>query len=220
MASEPDPRWMVDAARAVGRELGAYVATAWAVIASPRRFALAWSDGTRRALNPLAFLLNALAVLGPWRALWARLLDPNPPTTPLWWELGKPAVRVVSSAVGMALCHALVRLFGGRRPLRTSLAMSLYISGGPLVPMTLVSAPLSLYALVHRHGTAWLMAVLVNFCLYCLLIGYTVIMLRAVHQLSRWRVVTAVLIGWALFGTLWGWVSRVHPELVRSMMSG
>jgi hypothetical protein len=220
MNGEPDPHWIGNAARAVGREIGAYVATAWTVIRAPRRFATEWSNGTRVALNPLAFLLNALAVLGPWRALWARLLDPNPPTTPLWFELGKPVLPVVGNVLGMAVCHALVRLFGGQRPLRTSLAMAFYISGGPLFVLAFLAAPPSLYAFLHRESMVGFVSAFANLIVFVVFIVYTVITLRAVHRLSRWRVVVAVLVAWILYGGFWAWLSFVRPELVRSMMSG
>jgi Yip1-like protein len=221
MNGEPDPHWIGNAARAVGREIAAYAATAWTILRSPRRFATEWSDGTRAALNPLAFLLNALAVLGPWRALWARLLDPNPPTTPLWFEIGKPVLPVVGNIIGMGVCHALMRLFGGRRPLRTSLAMAFYISGGPMFLFGMLASPLTLYAFLHRQSLAVALAsAFVNISVFVAFIVYTVITLRAVHRLSRWRTVVAVLVAWILYGGFWGWLSFVRPALVRSMMSG
>ena len=220
MAGEPDPHWVRNAARAVAREIAAYLATASSVVRTPRQFAREWSEGTRAALNPLAFMLNALAVLGPWRVLWARIFDPNPPTTPLWWDLGKPVVPLAGNVIGMALCHALMRLFGGRRPLRTSLAMALYIGGSAMFGLSMLGSPLALYGFLHRENLLVnLVAGLFNLGVFVVFIVYTVITLRAVHRLSRWRTVVAVLLAWTLYGAFWAWLGVRRPELVRSLMS-
>lgn len=220
MAGEPDPHWLRDAARAVAHELRAYFATLFAIATAPRRFATEWAEGRRQALNPLAFQLNALAVLGPWRAVWARLVDPNPPTTPLWFELLKPTLPVIGNAVGVTIIHALVRLFGGKRPLRSSVAMALYISGGPTAVVGFVIAPLVLYGWLHPMTPVALGSAVGNLTLMALLLVYTVKMLSALHGLPSWRVVIGVVVGWMLVGTFWATVSRVHPEMLRSMLSG
>ena len=85
----------------------------------------------RHALNPLAFMLNALAVLGPWRVLWARLLDPN--------RAGDAAlVRARSSrrcrcSPTSSSPHARALAGDGRTPAAAQLAGdALYVSGAPL----------------------------------------------------------------------------------------
>jgi hypothetical protein len=220
MTSEPDPPWVRDAARAVGHELAAYFVTLWAIASAPARFAAEWSDGRRPALNPLAFLLNSLAVVGPWRAIWARLLDPNPPTTPLWFEIGKPMLPVLISLVVTSWFHVLAVALGARRPLRSSMAITMYVSGGPLAILNFFTAPVVLYGFINRFSPVGLWAVLVNFALLAAFFVYLVIAEAALHRLSRWRVTLAAVVAWFSFGAFSAWVSLHHPELVRSMLSG
>jgi hypothetical protein len=221
MTSEPDPPWMRDAARAVGHELAAFATTVWAILSSPARFADDWAAGRRRALNPLAFLLNALAVVGPWRALWARLVDPNPPTTPLWFELCKPLLPVVVNLSVTMLFHALLRPLGARRPLRSSMAIALYVSGGPLAIVNFLAAPLVLYGYIHRDRPLVAIATaLVNLGMLACFLVYLVVMQSSLHKVARWRATVAALLAWTTFGALSAWVSLHHPELMRSLLEG
>jgi len=221
MTSEPDPPWLRDGARAVGHELAAFARTLWAMVSSPSRFADDWAAGRRHALNPLAFLFNALAVLGPWRVLWARLLDPNPPTTPLWFEISKPLYPVVINVSVTAMMHLLLRPLGARRPLRSSLAMGMYVSGGPLAIMNFLVGPLMIYGFIHRENvTVALTSAFANFALLIIFIVYSVLAQAGLHRLPRWRVTIAVLVAWIAFGFLAARTSIHHPELMRSLMEG
>ena len=199
MTGEPDPPWTRNAVQAVGRELGAFVTTLWAIVSSPARFADEWAAGRRRALNPLAFMLNALAVIGPWRALWARLVDPNPPTTPLWFELAKPALPVVMNVSVTALFHLLLLPLGARRKLRSSLAMALYVSGGPLAVANFLVAPLVLYGFLHRNDpTIATSSVAANLSLLVLFFVYLIVMEASLHRIARWRAIVAALLAWVI----------------------
>lgn len=221
MTSEPDPPWLRDAARAVGREVAAFARTLWAIATSPARFADQWVSGQRRALNPLAFLLNALAVLGPWRALWARLVDPNPPTTPLWFELGKPIFPVIINVTVTALFHLILKPLGTRRPLRSSLAMAMYVSGGPLAILNFLLAPLMLYGFIHRENLTIVMtSAVANLGLLAAFIVYLIATQASLHRLPRWRVTIAVLLAWTAFGFLSARTSIHHPNLMRSLLEG
>jgi hypothetical protein len=221
MTSEPDPPWLRDAIRAVGHELATFATTLWAILASPARFAADWASGRRHALNPLAFLFNALAVLGPWRAAWARILDPNPPTTPLWFELGKPVFPVLMNVTVTALFHLLLKPLGGRRPLRSSLAMAMYVSGGPLAILHFLAAPLVLYGFIHHyHGAFAVTSALANLALLALFFVYLIAMQASLHELPRWRVTVAVLLAWGAFSVLSARVSMHHPELMRGLLEG
>jgi|SRR5579863_5044594 len=220
MAPEADdPHWPRETAAAVYHEIIAYLTTARAIILHPARFGAEWSTGARRALNPVAFQLNALAVVGPWLVFWARLVDPNPPATPLWWDIIKSTLPTVGSAVGMSLCHVLVRLMGGARPLRSTLAMVFYISGGPLALLSLASRPLSLLAVVHPNDLRLgLASAAINLAMFVVLVWYQVVTLSALHQISRLRATIATLITWIAYGGLWAWLSFVRPELIHSLL--
>jgi hypothetical protein len=219
MTGEPDPSWPRDAARAVGHEIATYARTVRLIMRGPARFAADWSAGRLPALNPLAFLLNALAVLGPWRAVWGRLFDPNPPTTPLWFELSKPIYPVVVNSVMTALAHVIIQPLGGRRPLRSSVAMTLYVSGGPLSVVGFLVAPLSLYGYLHR-GSLLITTLtgLLNLTLLVTFFAYLIVMEAALHGISRWRVAFAVLAAWTTWGVFSGWLSFRHPELIRAIL--
>jgi hypothetical protein len=221
MTSEPDPPWLRDAVRAVGHELAAFGATLSAIVASPARFADDWGAGRRRALNPLAFLLNALAVVGPWRALCARLLDPNPPTTPLWLEVGKPILPVAVNISVTALFHLLLKPLGGRRPLRSSLAMAMYVSGGPLSILNFLISPLVIYGFLHRdHVTVAMTSAAANLALLGLFFGYLIVTQASLHRLPRCRVAIAVIISWMSFAILSARLTIHHPDLMRSFLEG
>ena len=221
MTSEPDPPWLRDAIRAVGRELAAFALTLWAILSAPARFADDWVHGRRRALNPLAFLLNALAVLGPWRALWARLLDPSAPTTPLWFELAKPAYPIVVNVSVTALFHLLLRPLGARRPLRSSLAIGMYVTGGPSAIMNFLVGPLMLYGFIHRDNVAVALSMsFANLALLAVFIVYSILAQAGLHRLPRWRVTVAVLVAWTAFGFLAARTTMHHPNLMRSLLEG
>lgn len=221
MTSEPDPPWLRDAVRAVGHEVAAFARTLWAIVSSPARFADDWAAGRRHALNPLAFLLNALAVLGPWRALWARLLDPNAPATPLWWELAKPIYPIAVNVSVTALFHLLLRPLGARRPLRSSLAIGMYVTGGPSSIMNILIGPLMLYGFIHRENVAVTLSMsLANLAMLGVFIGYSIVAQAGLHRVSRWRVAVAVLLAWTAFGYLAARTTLHHPNLMRSLLEG
>jgi len=216
-----DPPWIRDAARAVGREIAGYFATVRAFTRAPASFAVAWSSGEMRALNPLAFVLNALAVLGPWRALWARLFDPNPKSTPIWFDLLKPAAPIAVNVMVTSLFHVFVRVLGTQRPMRSSLAVALYVSGGPLAVLNFLLGPIVLYGFVHRLSRAVaLWSALANFALLVVFLVYLVAAQAALHRMARWRITIAVLVAWIALGVGSTWVSLHHPEFVRGMLGG
>jgi len=219
MTGEPDPSWPRDAARAVGHEIAAYARAVGQIARSPKRFAVEWSAGRLQALNPLAFLLNALAVLAPWRAIWARVLDPNAPTMPLWLELSKPAYPVVLNVVLTSLAHGLMRLLGGKRPLRSSVAMALYVSGGPLAILNFVFAPISLYGFLHRFDESFTaFGLSANLTLLVCFFGYLIVMEAALHGISRWRVAVALLTAQATWFATSGWLIVHHPDILRTFL--
>src|SRR5437868_15431920 len=69
-APPAEPAWISEAFRNVLGELRLYFATVWAFTVRPQASAEAWAGGTFKALNPIAYLVNGLAIIGPWRFLW------------------------------------------------------------------------------------------------------------------------------------------------------
>jgi hypothetical protein len=220
VSGAPDPKWPEDAARAVAHEVASYAKVVALIARHPRRFAADWADGRIKALNPLAFLLNALAVLGPWRALWARVLDPNAPATPIWFELAKPAFPIVLNSMVTTLAHGGMRLLGARRPLRSSVALALYVSGGPLAIINFICSPLVLYGYLHRYEGPGMIAAATNLVLLVVFFGYLITMQAALHRISRWRVAIAVIVAWMSWAALSAWLNLHHPQIIRSILEG
>jgi hypothetical protein len=224
MTGEPErhehPEWPMAAVRAVVGELAAYVTTALAVITQPARFAAAWASGRTRALNPLAFELNAIALTGVWFTLWSRLLDPNPPSTPLWFTLVKSGIPILLGLLAMAVSHPLLRLLGGRAPLRSTLATALYVGGGPTMLLYLACHPMNMWALLHpgsppSYVVPWFyLASLVSS------FAYHLPMLAAVHGISRWRTIPGALLPSLMRYLFWWWLGALHPNFYRGYLSG
>src|SRR3954453_17773050 len=62
-AGPPETRWLRDSLRATQDERALFAITAAAVTARPAQFGATWARGERRALNPLAFMATASALV-------------------------------------------------------------------------------------------------------------------------------------------------------------
>jgi hypothetical protein len=148
-AGPPETRWLGDSLRATRDELALFAVTAAAVITRPARFAAAWARGDRRALNPLAFMATAAALVTVVATVASRLTPLGRPSSSLWGEaLDSLGPYIYYVALGV-VCHPLLRLWGSRHPLTGSVAMSLYAGGGPGTLATLVD--LGLFLFIQRH---------------------------------------------------------------------
>jgi hypothetical protein len=216
-----DPDWTREALTSITHEIIAFLTTARAITLHPARFATEWSNGTRRALNPLAFELNAIAVLGPWVTLWSRIIDPDAPATSLGWELVKASLPIAGHVVAMSVCHGFIRLLGGARRLRSTVAIAFYVSGGPLALGMLATRPISLWSVVHPNSVAIsALAGGVNLVAFCVMLAYQIAAQAALHRIARWRAAIAILSLWALWIGFWAWVGKIRPNLIRSLLDG
>lgn len=150
MAGEPDPQWPREAVGSIAHEIVGWLRALVAVTRAPRRFVADWADGTTRPLNPLAFALNGLALTGPVTALVVLLLKMPDDQLPLWVQLVRPAIPWAYGIVFMLPIHALLRLLGGRRKLRTTIGASFY-AGGPITIVRLLFLPVPLSAMMPAH---------------------------------------------------------------------
>ena len=85
--SSSEPNWIVDGIRHVRDELVLFGSTAAAVTLHPARFAEAWANGTRRALNPLAFLATAVGFTWPMKVLGDVLMQQRQEGQSIWLDL-------------------------------------------------------------------------------------------------------------------------------------
>jgi hypothetical protein len=135
--------WLREAVHNVLLELALFFRTAAAITFRPRRFAAEWGAGEVQGLNPLAFLATSLAITGPILILSERLPS-QAEANPLWRDLVSPLGPYAQFLVLGLLCHAFLRLLGGRRGLLATVGISLYAGGGPAAAVDLVTLPLQL----------------------------------------------------------------------------
>jgi hypothetical protein len=136
-AGDQETRWLKDSLAATARELRAFAETAAAATVRPARFARGWVEGRQAALNPLAFMATAAALVTVAATLAARLGPLHGSSTLAGEVLDSLGPYLHYLALGL-ICHAILRLAGSRRSLAGSVAMSLYVGGGPGTIATLV----------------------------------------------------------------------------------
>jgi hypothetical protein len=146
-SGDPETRWLADSLSATARELRAFAATAAAATVRPARFARAWVEGTAPALNPLAFMATAAALVTVAGTVAARLGPLRGSSTLAGEVLDSLGPYLHYLALGL-ICHAVLRLAGSRRSIAASVAMSLYVGGGPGTMATLID--LVVFLLVAR----------------------------------------------------------------------
>ena len=146
----PEPLWVATTWEAAKDEVTSYLRTAWAFGVRPQATARAWAERRFRALNPLAYLLNSLAIIGPWRALWQRIL--HVPESSFTADLTSATAPFVGVLAFGSLHHLLFRILGSKRHVQSSWAMSIYTTGGLPTVLGLVVAP---FALKAQHAV-WL----------------------------------------------------------------
>ncbi len=214
----PDPHWPREAIGAILHELREYLRAAWAVARAPARFSAGWARGEVRALNPLACILNALAIAGPWRAFWARLLHIEY-AAPLWVDLGKPFLPAIGLTFFGGGVHLFLRLFADRgriRPLRTSLGITLFVNAGPMTMLGLVSRPLAEAAIAGRAG---LVGQLGSFVAVIIFGVYLSIALAAAHGVPRKRVAVGVVLVLLTWMAIWVAFTRLVPGIVKALVT-
>jgi hypothetical protein len=214
MTSEPDRKWLAEAARAAVHEWRAYVHAVVSVVREPDRFARQWADGTRDALNPVYYLLNSAALFVPWLILWRHIATQPDETLPLWAQVLQQASVFFVSLSWVLPGHVALRLLGGQRPLRTTFALFAYVFGGPLLLVALVSIPVGMFAASPEVASRPPLAI-VNWALLIIwllvFVSYMVRVMAAAHRLTWWRGLLAIAIMHASWLTLHHWLGKYHP---------
>jgi hypothetical protein len=135
---EIETRWLADSLRLTWREIRSFAATAAAATVRPARFAGQWVHGERPAMNPLGYFATSAAIVAVYRKIAFAVVG-----TETDEGLGAEILDAVGPylhyvALGL-LSHAVLRLRGSRRTLRGTLALSLYVGGGPGALVTVLN---------------------------------------------------------------------------------
>jgi hypothetical protein len=189
MASEPDPQWPREAWRGLVHEWRDYGRVVLAVTREPRRFMHEWADGRRAALNPLACMLNLIALITVMSVAVHQIAHVSDDETP-WHDLLKPIIRLVFSSALASTIHVPLRFLGAQRPWRTTLAAVLYVTAGPLLPLYLVRSVL--FQKIVTGGTTFAVFAI---AIWSVLVIYLVLALSSAHGVPWWRVLLAFVIG-------------------------
>jgi hypothetical protein len=209
------PDWLHEAAVTIRDEAVRFMVTVLQCTRHPRRFAAAWFAGDSRAPNPIGYVSTALAVTAAATAVTGALVGRNSDDG-LWSSLATATLPYAYYALLGVLCHAVLWLSGTARPLRASLAIALYIGGGPGLLLTLA---LDLDLLLHHALTGhvrfepgladtprWAHSILMGLALgtSALFMMALASAFRALHGGSRFRAIAAIVIALVVSGLLLG----------------
>lgn len=128
--SNRGPDWLREAGAAIWEESVRFLVTVLQCTRHPRRFAAAWFAGETRALNPIGYVSTALAISAAVRSVTMALLSISDDSG-FWSNVGAATLPYAYYALLGVLCHVVLRRRETARPLRASMAIALYIGGGP-----------------------------------------------------------------------------------------
>lgn len=196
-------------------EAGRFIVTVLRCTRQPKAFAAAWFAGETRAPNPIAYVSTALAISAAARSATAAIVGLHDDNG-VWSSLATATLPYAYYVLLGVLCHAVLRFGGTTRPLRASLAIALYVGGGPGLLLTLsLDLDLLLYA-VTTGGAAfgnsfagaprWAMPILLALALgtSALFLMSLASGLRGLHGGSRLRAVVAIVVALVVSGLLLG----------------
>ncbi len=209
-----DPDWLGAACLATRHELALFLSTAVAYCRSPSAFSRGWAEGQIRTLNPLGFALQSAAIAGPYRHACSAALGLGTSDAPLWAEVLKALLPAVYSVYLALLCHLALRLGGGRRPFRSTLAISLY-AGAPYLALGLLFYPLLAWFFARPGQAAAIVMGVVGLAITACYVVLWAHALAALHGVrARWPAVALVL-GLAAYTLAWNVAGRAYPSLAR-----
>lgn len=212
------PEWLREAAATVRDEAVRFMVTVLQCSRHPRRFAAAWFAGDTRAPNPIGYVSTALAVTAATKSLTAALLGVDD-STGLWSSLAVATLPYAYYALLGVLSHIVFRLGGTTRPLSASLAIALYVGGGPGLLLTLsLELDMLLYSLLtgrvkFEHGfldaPPWALPILFGLVMAtsALFVLALASALRGLHGGSRLRTFVAIILALVISGLL---LSALH----------
>ncbi len=137
--------WLGESVRLTLREARSFARGFAGITFRPARFASAWVRGEASAMNPLGYFATSAAIVAVCNKI-ASALGSRPRTDGLAVDLLDaigPYLHYV--ALGL-LCHLLLRARGSRRTIRGSVALALFVGGGPLALVTIINLGGTVYA--------------------------------------------------------------------------
>jgi hypothetical protein len=206
----PHSSWVTSALAGIRNELRLYLRTALAVSLRPAAFAAEWREGTRDALNPLAFLATALAFSSPPTLAVSHFAGLQEQGGSLWDAfLADQVAPYVQYVLLGIFAHGFLRLLGGSQRLLATVAIALFVAGGPAMAIDLLTLPLDV-TLGHVAASAESAS---NFALQVLTVAsiaganlaFFVIFalgLAGLHRLRWWRPALALLAAYLLLMVL------------------
>jgi hypothetical protein len=220
--SSKGPDWLREAVATVRDEAGRFLVTALQCIRRPGQFGAAWFAGTSRAPNPIGYVSTALAVTAAASSLTGALLGADGDGG-LWASIATATLPYAYYALLGVLCHVVMWLGGTTRPLRASLAIALYVGGGPGLLLTLAfDVDELLYAAAARNtqiahnfegAPAWVVPILFGLAV-CAAVLFQVALasgLRGLHGGSPRRALAAMVFATLASGLLLTTLHDVFP---------
>lgn len=216
------PDWLREAAVAVRDDAVRFLVTVVQSTRHPRRFAAAWFAGETRALNPIGHVSTALAVTAAVKAVTAAAIGMDDDSG-LWSSLAVATLPYAYYALLGVLCHIVLRLTGPTRPLSASLAIALYVGGGPgLLLAIAIDVDVLLYFVVADHpqlqhafedAPSWAVPILFGLVMgmYALFVMALASTLSALHGAGVKRTLAAILVALAVSGLLLGALHAAFP---------
>jgi len=213
--SSAGPDWLREAGIAIRDEAVRFLVTVLQCSRHPGRFAAAWFAGETQAPNPIGYVSTALAVTAACTSMTGAMIGRSSDDG-LWASLAAATLPYAYYALLGVVCHGVLRLGGTTRPLRASLAIALYIGGGPGLLLTLVlDLDVLLYTAITgdaqvRHGFAeappWAFTILLALVMAASALFVTALAsgLRALHGRSGLRAAAAIVVAIAVSGWLVG----------------
>jgi hypothetical protein len=146
-AAPLERRWLAESLRTAAAETILYLRTVAAVSLRPARFAARWLREEQRALNPLGYFATSVSLMAVVYSLLVRWLHlPGGNESFLAELLDASGPYLHYAALGL-ITHALLRLGGSQRTVTGSLAIALYVGGGPATLVTILN--LAIYGLAR-----------------------------------------------------------------------
>ncbi len=145
--SRPDieTRWLGDSARLAWRETRSFASAVAAITLRPARFARSWVRGEQQVMNPLGFFATSAAIVAVYQKVSFAVASRDAGGSGLIGDIANAVGPYLYYVVLGLLCHLMLRGRGSQRTVRGSLAVSLYVGGGPAAIVTIVN--LTLFAL-------------------------------------------------------------------------
>jgi hypothetical protein len=214
--SSGGPDWIRETI-ALGRdEIHRFVTTALGFMRRPGRFSADWFAGRQRALNPLGFIATALGLSSAAGALTPSLVRDT-----FWAHASQALLPYVYYVLVGVLCHPILRLGGSTRPLRATIAVSLFAGGSPgLVVALSIDLMVALRVALFgppgpSHGMLpgvplWAIGpiLLMSYAPFAYLLATLALGLAGLHAVSRARAAVAVGFSLVAIGLLFGVAHR------------